>query len=600
MTVSSLTTLLHRPETILLESSRTDDVNRKNLLFQSPREILRADALYEIPPLFDRLEEALRQGNWIAGFLSYEAGDHFEPAVPPFDGPLPLPLVRFGIYPPPLELSASLLGEHTEHDGHVQEEIGPPRFSITDERYAAVIDRLKNYIVNGDTYQVNFTGRFEFAFHGDPIGLYSSLRKQQHVPFSALINLGSAQILSFSPELFFRRNGNSITVRPMKGTYRRGRTTAEDRQFSELLRNDEKNRSENLMIVDLLRNDLGRISEAGSVIVRSLYDVERLHTVLQMTSTIDGTLRAGIPYYDIFSALFPCGSVTGAPKIRTMQIIREVEDHPRGAYCGAIGYISPDQEAVFSVAIRTVHLQGGKGIMGAGSGIVYDSIAAQELEECKLKGAFLVKKDPDFDLFETLLWDGRYTFLTEHLSRLEDSAMYFMIPFNGQEIKDALHLTERAFDPQKKFRIRLLLSKRGVPTVEAIPFTPTLSSSTIRIANDRTNSADPLYYHKTTHRPLYGRYRDVAEREQIADVIFLNERNEVTEGCITNIFIEKGDQLLTPPVSSGLLNGVYRQYVLRTKPNAVETTLFSDDLRHADAIYICNSLRGWSKVTLSE
>ncbi len=597
LTATPLTTLLRRPETILLESSRPDDMNGKNFLFHSPEEILRAETPDEIPTLFERMEHHLRRGKWIAGYLSYEAGYHFEPAVVSSNGTLSLPLVRFGVYSSPQEASFSDLD--FDPPAHPLS-ITPPRLTISDERYATVIAALKKYIVDGDTYQVNFTDRFEFECDGDPLELYRTLRRKQHVPFGAFLNLGERHILSFSPELFFRRSGKKITVRPMKGTCQRGRTTVEDRRWSEWLRNDEKNRSENLMIVDLLRNDLGRICEPGSVTVRSLYDIEKYETVLQMTSTIDGSVRPDRSYYDIFSALFPCGSVTGAPKIRTMQIIREAEQHPRGIYCGAIGYISPHHDAVFSVAIRTVLWQNGHGIMGAGSGIVHDSVAEKELAECRLKGAFLTKKETVFSLLETILWNGRFTYVEEHISRLEDSAQYFSIPFDRQHVLDSLRLAERAFDIEKKFRIRLLLSRSGQPTVEAVPFVPTHSSAVVRIASDRIDSADPMYFHKTTHRPLYDRYRTLAEADRIAEYIFLNERGEATEGCISNLFVEKNGRLFTPPVSSGLLAGIYRNDVLRTNPNASEKVLFRDDLQQADALYICNSVRGWTKVTLSE
>ncbi|MBP6673521.1 MAG: chorismate-binding protein, partial [Bacteroidetes bacterium] len=373
-----------------------------------------------------------------------------------------------------------------------------------------------------------------------------------------------------------------------------------DAALSEWLRNDEKNRSENLMIVDLLRNDIGRICESGSVNVKDMYSVERYETVLQMTSTVEGTLKENVTAVELFRSLFPCGSVTGAPKIRTMQIIHETERHPRGVYCGAIGYISPENESVFNVAIRTLQLTGNNGVMGVGSGIVHDSEPQQEFDECRLKAAFLLQPHNDFQLLETVLWSHGYTFLEEHMRRLTDSADYWDIPFDAERTSEMLRLTERAFDHQKKYRLRLLISKDGRPTIEAEELTIAPIDFTVRIAPDRVDSTDRFLYHKTTYRELYNRYQKKASAGSIADYLFLNERNEVTEGSIHNLFIEKNGLLITPPLTCGVLAGIYRNDVLRTNPTAVERVLTVEDLRTADAIFLCNSVRGWRKVTLSE
>jgi para-aminobenzoate synthetase/4-amino-4-deoxychorismate lyase len=496
-----------------------------------------------------------------------------------------------------VSLPSSLMNEITPAAGSRTFE---PTLSIPRSEYEQCVLKLKEYILNGDTYQVNFTDRFQFEYNGDPRELYFHLRRKQHVPFGAYINTGTSHILSFSPELFFRRNERTITTKPMKGTCKRGTTTAEDAAFSDWLRNDEKNRSENLMIVDLLRNDIGRICESGSVTVRDMYSVERYETVLQMTSTVEGRLKEHVPYEEIFRSLFPCGSVTGAPKIRTMQIIREMERHPRGVYCGAIGFISPGQESVFSVAIRTLELNGTNGVMGVGSGIVHDSIPRQEFEECTLKAAFLLNDHEDFQLLETFRWNNGYTFLAEHMARLIDSASYWNISADRDRLTDVLRTAERTFDRHKEYRVRLLLSTTGVPTVTANELTNDAAESTVRIAQTRVDSSDRFLFHKTTHRDLYTEYQKKASAESIMDYLFLNERNEVTEGCIHNIFIEKNGVLMTPPVTSGLLAGIYRNEVLRSNLAATETVITVDDLRSADALFLCNSVRGWRKVTLSE
>lgn len=587
---------LEQPGSVLLESSRQDPLNKKQYLFHSPIEILTASTLNEIPEVFRRIEYHRTQGRWFAGYAAYECGYHFDTVIHSFTNSGTLPLIWFGVYSSPTSLSAELL------DGILLDDtpsIVDPRMTIDARDYSTTIDRIKEYIVNGDTYQVNFTDRYEFGHSGKPHDLYFALRQKQHVPYGAFLNTGAAQILSFSPELFFRRNGRTITTTPMKGTSRRGKNSEEDEQLSVWLRNDEKNRSENLMIVDLLRNDIGRICENGSVRVTEMYAVERFETVLQMTSTVSGTVKPDVTYYDMFKALFPCGSVTGAPKIRTMQIIHELERHPRGVYCGAIGYIAPDDQAVFSVAIRTITLTGTTGVMGVGSGIVYDSVAEKEYEECQIKAAFLLHTPPEFQLLETLSWNNDYTFLHQHLARLKASADYFQIPFHEQTLLDALNATTRSLKRNIIYRIRLLLFRSGIVTVEASEHIPS-ATSIIKLAEERTSSADTFLYHKTTNRALYDRYRTIAMNEGVTDYIFRNEDGEITEGSVTNIFIEKEGKLCTPPIQCGVLPGIYRSEVLRTNPAAVEKIIKFDDLMNADAVYICNSVRGWSKVTLSE
>lgn len=588
---------LRKEHTILLESSRQDEKNNKNLLFSSPIAVFSTNMLDDLPGIFKQIEMHLLNKKWIAGYISYECGYHFENnGIDNFHNSSTFPLLWFGVYDTPIQIKKEILDSIIPDSPTT---IINPRLSIDDLSYKKAIDRLREYIINGDTYQVNFTDRFEFEITGSNVELYFALREKQHVPYGAFINLGSSQILSFSPELFFKRNGGSISTKPMKGTVKRGRTLDEDHTNEIWLRNDEKNKSENLMIVDLLRNDLGRICKSGSVEVENMYATERYETVIQMTSTVKGTLRDKTSYYDMFQSLFPCGSVTGAPKIRTMQIINALENHRRGVYCGAIGFISPDNEAVFNVAIRTINAENGKGTMGVGSGIVFDSNPQQELEECKLKAAFLLNTEPDFQLLETILWEGKFTFLEEHLNRMKNSADYFSFRFHHNIILDSLTLVERSFIGGKKYRIRLLLSKNSDPFIEVVELSNSIVDDQIKIAPERTNSENRFLFHKTTNRELYNKYSAKAKKEHLADYIFLNERNEITEGSITNIFIERDGLLFTPPISCGLLSGVYRQEVLQTNHNASEKILTLNDLTSADVIYICNSVRGWQKVTLS-
>jgi para-aminobenzoate synthetase/4-amino-4-deoxychorismate lyase len=401
----------------------------------------------------------------------------------------------------------------------------------------------------------------------------------------------------------------------MKGTARRGRTTREDREVAGWLHNDPKNRSENVMIVDLVRNDLGRVARTGTVKVEELFAIERYPTLWQMTSTVSAELRPDASLYEIFRALFPCGSVTGAPKVRAMQLIAELEDAPRGVYTGAIGFFSR-QQTIFNVAIRTLELGGARGIMGAGSGVVIDSDPAEEFRECLLKTEFLtgpahrtttpigenapIVSQPDkLFLIETMLWDGGYPLIELHLDRLEDSAEYFDFPCDRTEVKAALEARGREFAVGVPHKVRLLLRGDGFEIADEL-LTPTVADRTgrVRIATERTDPADRMLYHKTTQRQLYAFEHARAVELGYNDALFLNLRGEVTEGAISNVFVEKDGRWFTPPVECGLLAGVYRRHLLETRPEIEERVLFLDDLRTADAIYLANAVRGLRRVEI--
>jgi para-aminobenzoate synthetase/4-amino-4-deoxychorismate lyase len=389
-----------------------------------------------------------------------------------------------------------------------------------------------------------------------------------------------------------------ITTKPMKGTAPRGRTTTEDTASANWLRNDPKNRSENVMIVDLLRNDLGRICTFGTVRASDLFAVERYPTLWQMTSTITGELRPEVDFQQIFRALFPCGSITGAPKVRAMQLLATLEGQPRGIYTGAIGFFSREQ-TVFSVAIRTLELDGGQGKMGVGSGIVIDSDPAGEFRECLLKAEFLTRSEQslpeNFSLVETMLWSNGYPLIELHLDRLEDSAHYFAFRCHRAEIQSALLAHANAFSPATSGsprKVRLLLHSDGTFQITSELLRESLTAAQVRIARQRTNPADPMYFHKTTHRPLYAEALKAATQAGYDDVIFLNQRDEVTEGTIHNVFIQKDGILYTPPIPCGLLPGVHRRHILETQPNIVEKILRLDDLRTADQVYLSNAVRG--------
>jgi para-aminobenzoate synthetase / 4-amino-4-deoxychorismate lyase len=587
------------PGSVLLETSRFDESNRHSYLFTGPVNILIARELNEIPQVFAQVESALANGFYVAGYFAYECGHHFEPSTAADFRPSGQPLIWLGIYRQP-QIFDHASGPSSNPDPSVTAPINLESIGLEIPRpaYQAKIQRIRDYIAAGDTYQVNFTNRVVFETQHTPAETFASLSKQQPVAYSAFLNLGGRQILSHSPELFFRIENGKILTRPMKGTMPRGLDAAEDAAEAIRLRNDPKNRSEHVMIVDLLRNDLGRICTMGSVQVKELFTVERYETLMQMTSAISGVLRPEISYYQIFRSLFPCGSITGAPKVRTMQIIRELEDQPRGIYTGAIGFIAPNRESVFNVAIRTLVIENGHASLGVGGGIVADSDPADEYRECLLKASFLTRTRPEFELIETMLWDGGFPLLTLHLQRLESSASYFNFVFDRLSIEAGLHDLGASFEPNSRQRVRLLLAQDGSLKLTSEPFPQTPPKGLIQFSSERASSTEVFFRHKTTNRALYDQQYARARASGLDDILFLNEKGELTEGAISNVFLERAGKLLTPPLSSGVLDGVYRRHLLETRTEAEEQILTAADLRTADAIYLCNALRGIYKVKL--
>jgi para-aminobenzoate synthetase/4-amino-4-deoxychorismate lyase len=589
---------------VLLQTARFDSANSNSYLFRNCRETLLATSLDEVPAVFARVESALEQGFYVVGFLSYECGAHFEPRALPASSPAmssdEIPLVWFGVFEAPTifdhrvsSLQPRVSESRTWHSTSAGE--ASPKsldLDIALADYSHRIEWIKRYIEAGDTYQVNFTTGVGFSYTGTASELFSSLLENQPIAYGALLNLGGTHIVSASPELFFRLENGKITTQPMKGTAPRGKDVDEDAIQANWLANDEKNRSENVMIVDLLRNDLGRVCKPGSVQVEKLFAIERFRTLLQMTSTVSGEVRSGLSFYEIFRALFPSGSIVGAPKVRTMQIIGELEQRPRGIYTGAIGFISPEREAAFNVAIRTLTLRDGIATMGVGSGIVYDSNAEQEYEECRLKAAFLTRRPPDFQLIETMLWDGDCCLLASHLDRISASAQYFDFQFDREEVSASLHRYASNFAVGTSHKVRLLLDRSGGIQITSSPLENSRQRLSITLSQARVSCGDLYLRHKTTNRALYDRAYSEAVAGGFDDALFLNEHGEVAEGSIHNIFLEKEGRLLTPPLSAGVLPGVYRRYLLQTRPNATERTITLDDLRSAERVFFCNAIRG--------
>ncbi len=619
----------HTPGTVLLECSKPGAAEPWTRLFTAPARALSAHRPAEIPALIAEIESAVRAGHFAAGFFAYEAGACFEPTAELLPGRPGMPLAWFGIYencyrfdhrtgafaegdPPGLNRFAA-----ENRDGRAASATQPEAvFSLTEQEYSQRIAAIHAWIQAGDVYQLNFTAPFKVQASGTPAALYARLRSRQPVEFGAFLH-GNPEhrILSFSPELFFRMEGRGaqrrITARPMKGTAPRGRTTSEDRQQAEWLCRDPKNRSENLMIVDLLRNDLGRLCAFGSVRVESLFAAERYSTLWQMTSTVSGELRPEVGFQQIFRALFPCGSITGAPKVRAMQLLSRIERQPRGIYTGAIGFFSPEQ-TVFNVAIRTLELEKQcgqsdrqRGVMGVGGGIVADSEAGEEFRECRLKAEFLTGAPEavsrKFSLVETLLWRSGYPLIELHLDRLVDSAEYFDFPCLRAEIKAALLSHARSFADPAPRKARLLLDGEGGLRIESEVLSAHAAPRPVRacIARELTDPRDRMLFHKTTHRPLYAAAFQAATQAGFDDVLFFNLRGELTEGAISNVFVEKDGRWFTPPIECGLLAGVFRRHLLESRPNAGERVLYPRDLRQADAVYLANAVRGLRRVVVA-
>ncbi len=509
--------------------------------------------------------------------------------------------------------------------------------SISADDFGQAVTRIQAYIAAGDTYQVNFTYRLRFDAYGSPISLYRALRARQRVPFGALIMLpDQTAVLSLSPELFLRHGAGTVTAQPMKGTAAAGVDAAHDAAIAAALAADAKNRAENVMIVDLLRNDLGRIATIGSVAVPNLFDVTRFGDVLQMTSTVTASLRDGIALADIVDAVFPCGSITGAPKRRSMQIIRELETAPRGLYTGAIGWIdrfaagppvsffessfeSPLESPLsvppatpdfcWSVPIRTLVLAppntGGlrRGEMGIGAGIVRDSVVAEEWEECHLKARFLTDLPPAFSLFETMAIsrDAGCILLDRHLHRLAQSAAYFHFVFDGLAVRQAVHNCCATLPGSATYRLRLSLSPDGAITTTTGLLLPLSLPVSVLIATETMSSADLFLRHKTTHRARYDQAWQAAEAQGAFDQLFCNQHGQVTEGARSNLFVRIDGHWYTPPLSAGVLPGVMRAQLLEDPAwLASERVLTLDQVRSAQSIVVCNALRGVLPARLQE
>lgn len=567
---------------VLLDDARADGAPAR--LYQHPSAIISATCLAEVQPALARLRAAVADGAHAAGFLAYEAGAAFEPQAGAHDT-CPTPLLWFGLFDTCRHVPAvpSLLPDPAGAW------VGAPEPGVSREHYDATLRQVLDLIAAGDIYQANLTFRATARVLGDPLALYAAVRQRAGAGWGAIVATGADTFLSFSPELFFSLQGDALRCRPMKGTARRDADPARDAASAGALATDAKQRAENLMIVDLMRNDLSRVATPGSVKVPELFAIEAYPTVHQMTSTVTATLRPGADALDVLAALFPCGSITGAPKVRAMQVIGTVEQAPRGIYTGAIGHLAPGGDAQFNVAIRTLHIAAGSdtATLGLGGGIVADSRADAEWDEALAKSAFLTHGQRDPDLIETMRFDPEAGILLieRHLARMKASAAAFGYPFDRHGARNELQAA--TFRLRKPARIRLLASRNGRLAIEIAP-APISATQPLRVALAPLPVArsDFRLRHKTSNRAFY----DDARRASGADeVVFVDGDGCLTEGSFTNVFVERDGVLLTPPLARGLLPGVLRAELIDSG-RAIEHDLTVDDL--AASFFLGNALRG--------
>ncbi|MBB6453519.1 para-aminobenzoate synthetase/4-amino-4-deoxychorismate lyase [Salirhabdus euzebyi] len=564
-----------------------EDGQEQSLSFADPIHILQTDKVEEIPDIFKQVEKALNNNFHVAGYVSYEAAPAFDPAFQ-VNNKTAIPLVWFGIFDHPSHTSKT-----TTEDKY---EISNWKSETNIKNYEQSLKKIKEAIEEGFTYQVNFTSRLHAHFSGNDRLFYEQLKQNQASSYSAYLNTGRFRILSASPELFFRVKDGRITTKPMKGTAQRGFTLQSDNELANRLQLSEKERAENLMIVDLLRNDIGRIAKTGTVQVPKLFEVETYPTVHQMTSTIEADLEDNLSVYDWFQALFPCGSITGAPKISTMKYIANLESSARNVYCGAIGYIKPNREAVFNVPIRTVLIdtETNQAVYGVGGGITWDSTVEGEYEELLTKAKLLTANRPVFQLLESLrLENGKYPLLAYHLKRLEDSAKYFQFPLKIEKVKVQLE-TFANQNAHKLYKIRLLVSESGELMLESQDVKQAEKTVVCTISKIPVDMQNPFLYHKTTYREFYNKHMEGMPSNAYSALLW-NEREELTEFITGNLVVAIDGKLYTPPVKSGLLAGTFRQSLL-DKKIIQEKILLKKDLPKFDQIWFVNSVRGWIEV----
>ncbi len=561
------------------------DFENNPVCFEHPVDIITTHKLTEITDCFERIEKALAQGFYVAGYLAYEAAPAFEIKMP-VHKPGVMPLLWFGVYQE-AKTAAEIKTQPLFHPEAYQWAT-----DTSESDYTKAIEHIHHAIQHGDTYQINYTIRLSSSFNESAPGFYQHLKQAQQSDYCAYLDIGDFQIISASPELFFKRDQDKLTTRPMKGTMPRGMTPDEDIKNKETLTQSEKDQAENIMIVDLLRNDLSQLAQTGSVKVTKLFEIEQYPSVWQMTSTVEASLKEQIDYFTIFKALFPCGSITGAPKISAMKTIAQLEKNPREVYCGAIGYFTPDRKAIFNVPIRTVFIdqQQKKATYAVGGGITWYSTAQGEYQEALDKAKIVLSQvRVPKGLLESFLIEEGQIFLKEaHIERLKNSCAYFLYPFPEQDIEKALRQLVQQYT-QGTYKGRLLLDKTGKITVECTAITPLTTTIKASWAPEPIQSKNALYYHKTTERQIY----PVTILPQ--EYLLYNEKGQITEFTNGNVALLINDQWFTPPVTCGLLNGTLRAQLIK-QGKLTEKILYKEEFDQATSIAFINSVRGWIEV----
>lgn len=562
------------------------DFEQTNILFTNPIEVITTTEYSEVDNCLAKVQQAIDNGFYVAGYLSYEVTYAFYNEEIN-NQPSSLPLMWFGVFSAPTKNK-----EVTPTSDAYQ--IGTWSMLESKEQYITTFNKIMKEIKQGAINQINYTTVFHANFVGNSYSYYNRLKNAQKANYNAYIQLENVDILSISPELFFKVYHNNITVKPMKGTIHRGKSSKEDATNKNWLQQSSKNRYENKLITDLMEDELIAIADTESASQTKLFQIEKYPTVYQMTSTIKRKLKPDSPITNIIKTLFPCGSISGVPKKETIKLINDLENYPREIYCGAIGYISPENEAIFNVPIRTVTIDHQQQLASyhAGGAITVHSTAEEEYEEVLTKTKFLSEEQPDFSLLETIgLVDGSYFVLEEHLSRLQASANYFNIVMNKDKLLVKLE-TLKADYPSSSWRIRVTLAKDGKFTITKQEMNK-LDNVIVGIANEPIQQENIFHYHKTTNRSIYTKH----QQDKWFDVILWNEKREITEFTIGNIVVEIDGNYYTPPIECGVLPGTYRSFLLNaSKIN--EKVLYIEDLVLAENIWLINSVRQWVNVHL--
>ena len=577
---------------VLFDDMRPEGAGAR--LYDRPLGELSAASIEDVHPAIDRLRAAVAEGKHAAGFIAYDAAYALEPKLWAFARHGEGPLLWFGLFDGYRELGPDELGAMVGNADGARTSRPAPRISRDD--YLAAAGNVREHLLAGDFYQANLTFGCDVAVLGDPMAAYARLRRRSQAGWAGIVRHPGGWLLSLSPEQFFAIRGRTIEAKPMKGTAARRADPEMDAAETASLASDPKQRAENMMIVDLLRNDLARVAEPGTVAVPDLFKVETYPTLHQMVSRVTATLREGVGPVSVLETLFPCGSITGAPKLAAIQALRDLEHEPRGAYTGTMGWIDPCGDASFNVLIRTLELMDGAKVarLGLGSGLVVDSVKEEEWAECLLKGEFVAPDQTDFDLIETMRFDPEAGVidLDRHLDRLRAAADDLQFQFDRHAARNELQAA--TFRRKEPAMVRLLLSPKGSMAIELKPM-PAAQTRAVEVAV-RPLPVDPSDFrlkYKTTGKDVL---KQVTRQTGTFEAVFTDPEGRLTEGSFTNIFVERGDKLVTPPLERGLLPGLLRQRLL-DEGKAEEADLTPDDLK--DGFLIGNMVRGLMKARLA-